>query len=323
MQKILKMIENEEIDVILICKLDRLSRSLSDIVGFIDLCLKHKVDLVSIKENIDMTTSMGRMFVYMMGVLAQFEREQISERTINGLKEKAKQGFYPHGNKVPYGFQKDKNHKLEVVQKEAEVIKEAMKMYAYDNKSEYDVSEYINEKYGKYFSPKNLRVFLEKPIHQGIVEVGGEEFAVVEPIFSSDDLQAMSQRRKLNIYSKKKYKYRNRIYINNILANHETTIKKLKAETKEYVYYRSGRNRISEVNIDSILNNKIGKNINEISSDRMEDLSIKLITNEITKMQFDTEFAKLTKKLNVQKKKISRIDIVMFDNEILKFDIKF
>lgn len=193
--------------MIIIYKFDRLTRSMVDLVNFIELCDKSNVSLISVHENLDMSTPIGRMQANMIGALAQFEREQISIRTIDGLQEKASQGQYPMGNKVPYGYRKDKEHRLYIVEEEVEVIKALLKYYAYDNLSEYIASELVNEKYHKYFSPKNVRAYLSKDIFKGTVVVGGKEFNIVEPIFSTEDLLALERRRELHIYTRQEYKF--------------------------------------------------------------------------------------------------------------------
>lgn len=205
MKEIISKIYNDEIEIIIIYKLDRLSRTLKDIINFIDLCLHNNVDLILIRENIDMTSPMGRMMVYMFGVMAQFEREQISERTVNGMREKVMQGYYPHGNKPPYGYRKNVEHKLYIIEHEARVIKEAMELYAYENLSEYHVSEHIKNKYDKLMSAKNLRNYLLKPIHFGQAVVAGKSYPVVEPIFYEEDRAMLEKRKILNAYTKKEY----------------------------------------------------------------------------------------------------------------------
>lgn len=75
-----------QVNVIVITKLDRVARSIRDLLAFVDWCQDHKIDIVAIHNNIDTTTSEGRLFLYVMGALSEFERELIEERTKEGRK---------------------------------------------------------------------------------------------------------------------------------------------------------------------------------------------------------------------------------------------
>ncbi len=74
------------------------------------------------------------MFIYITGLLGQFESEQISERTMTGLQQKASQGLYPFGA-VPYGYNLLENGTLKVNKQEKEKLLEAFDLYAYEFKS--------------------------------------------------------------------------------------------------------------------------------------------------------------------------------------------
>lgn len=268
-----------------------------------------------------MTNAMGRLMVYMIGVLAQFEREQISERTITGMMEKAQQGYYPHGNKAPYGYRKDKNHKLSIVPGEVKIIKEAFDLYVKQELSEYSVSDLVYKKYGKKLSAKNLRNFLNKNIHFGIVIVGGVEYKVVKPIFNLADKKALEKRRKLNEFSKKDYKYRNKVYINGTRALHSTTIKRTKkGETREYPYYlKKGVGYINEEEITKVISKKYATLINQNTSDSHSKIHLitkALVDGDITKKKFDVEYERLIKLISKQNE-ITRINITI-NNKVIE-----
>ena len=72
-------------DEVVVWKLDRVTRSLRDLVLFIDLLRERKAGLRSLTEPFDTTGSMGRMVAQMLGVIAEFERQIIVERTRAGL----------------------------------------------------------------------------------------------------------------------------------------------------------------------------------------------------------------------------------------------
>jgi site-specific DNA recombinase len=83
--KLLERIRRGEIARVVCIKLDRISRSAADLDQLVRLCVKHDVALVSLSEHVDTSTAAGRMFISLVGVFAQFERERIGERTSEAL----------------------------------------------------------------------------------------------------------------------------------------------------------------------------------------------------------------------------------------------
>jgi DNA invertase Pin-like site-specific DNA recombinase len=79
-------------DVVIVWKLDRLSRSLKDLLHILDKIGAAGADFRSLTEAIDTTTAAGRMLMQMLGAFAEFEREMIRERTRAGLEAAREQG---------------------------------------------------------------------------------------------------------------------------------------------------------------------------------------------------------------------------------------
>jgi site-specific DNA recombinase len=77
---LLVAIQRGDVSALYVCKLDRLCRSLADLLAIMRLCEKHKVALVSASEAIDTGSPAGRMMLSMLGAFAEFERARISER---------------------------------------------------------------------------------------------------------------------------------------------------------------------------------------------------------------------------------------------------
>jgi site-specific DNA recombinase len=101
--RVLGMIDSRAVDVVLVVKLDRLTRSTRDLGDLLDRLQAADVALVSLTENLDTSTASGRMIVGMLGVVAQWEREIISERTRDALhvKRSRRERFT---NVAPTGF---------------------------------------------------------------------------------------------------------------------------------------------------------------------------------------------------------------------------
>jgi DNA invertase Pin-like site-specific DNA recombinase len=79
-------------DVLVIYKLDRLSRSLKDLIEISDKLQQKNVGLVSLTQQIDTTTAIGKLFFHLLGAISELEREQILERTAAGLEVARKLG---------------------------------------------------------------------------------------------------------------------------------------------------------------------------------------------------------------------------------------
>ena len=105
LQSLIKDAERKNIDMVLVYKLDRLSRSQKDTLYLIeDVFDKHDVYFTSITENFDTSTPTGKAFLGILAVFAQFEREQIRERTMIGKGSRAQEGKW-HGSKwIPIGY---------------------------------------------------------------------------------------------------------------------------------------------------------------------------------------------------------------------------
>lgn len=102
-ERVLSMIEERTVDVVVIAKLDRLTRSMRDLDNLLDLVERQGVALVSLGEHLDTATAAGRMLVRILGVVAQWERETIGERTRDALRVKRARGER-FTNVAPTGF---------------------------------------------------------------------------------------------------------------------------------------------------------------------------------------------------------------------------
>lgn len=79
-------------DVVIVTQLDRLSRSLMDMLCLVEQFDQQGVELVSINESFDTTTRHGKLSFQIIGILAEYERDRIRERTMEGLKSARAQG---------------------------------------------------------------------------------------------------------------------------------------------------------------------------------------------------------------------------------------
>lgn len=97
MIELMKLIEARQIDVVVVHKVDRLSRSLVDFAKLIEHFDKHGVSFVSVTQNLDTSTSMGRLTLNVLLSFAQFEREIASERIREKIAASRRKGMWTCG----------------------------------------------------------------------------------------------------------------------------------------------------------------------------------------------------------------------------------
>jgi DNA invertase Pin-like site-specific DNA recombinase len=121
LQRLLADIEAGLIDVIVVYKIDRLSRSLMDFAKLVEIFDRNNVTFVSVTQSFNTTTSMGRLTLNILLSFAQFEREVIGERIRDKIAASRKRGMWMGGN-VPLGYRVE-NRKLVIVEEEAATVR--------------------------------------------------------------------------------------------------------------------------------------------------------------------------------------------------------
>ena len=101
-QRLLTLVNTGKVQAVVVAKLDRLTRSVKDLCGLLELFDKRKVALISVAESLDTGTAAGRLVITIMGAVSQWEREAIGERTKDALRHKRGNGERI-GN-IQYGY---------------------------------------------------------------------------------------------------------------------------------------------------------------------------------------------------------------------------
>lgn len=127
LQRLLEDVAAGKVDIILIYKIDRLTRSLSDFARIVDVLDKAGASFVSITQSFNTTTSMGRLTLNMLLSFAQFEREVTGERIRDKISASKRKGLWM-GGPVPLGYDVQ-DRKLVVNEEEAELVRHIMQRY--------------------------------------------------------------------------------------------------------------------------------------------------------------------------------------------------
>jgi site-specific DNA recombinase len=130
LQRLIREVKEGKIERVVVYKLDRLSRSQKDTLYLIeDVFNPFGVDFDSLMENMDTSTSMGRLMVGILSAFAQLERENIKERTSMGMQKRVEAGFWMGGGRIPYGYDYDKEQGILVPNEGAQKVRQIYDLY--------------------------------------------------------------------------------------------------------------------------------------------------------------------------------------------------
>jgi len=195
MQELLNDIKKEKINIILVYKIDRLTRSPKDFYQLIEVFDRYKVDFISITERFDTSTPSGRLFRNIMLTFAQFERELSSERTKDKMIERSKKGLW-NGGLVPYGYKKE-NKRLLINLKETEVIQLIYETYVTTGSLSKTYEELkrqeIKDRRGNPFSKSVIHYILRNIIYTGKIKYAENIYQGVHESIVSKDLFNLAQ----------------------------------------------------------------------------------------------------------------------------------
>jgi DNA invertase Pin-like site-specific DNA recombinase len=120
--KVQEAIHSGICDIVAVTAIDRLSRTLRDLLNILDEMEDSEVVFHSIREGLDTSTLMGKFGVHMMGAVAELEHGLIAERTKDGRAKRRRQGRLSSG-KPTYGYRADDNGHPEIVPDQADVVR--------------------------------------------------------------------------------------------------------------------------------------------------------------------------------------------------------
>jgi site-specific DNA recombinase len=197
LQRLLADIVVGKVNIVVVYKIDRLTRSLADFARMVEIFERHEVSFVSVTQAFNTTTSMGRLTLNVLLSFAQFEREVTGERIRDKIAASKKKGMWM-GGRPPLGYDVD-DRKLVVNRAEAETVRHVFTRYAalksvraLQDELERDgiVSKVRIDKYGRKTGGKPLAsgalyLMLQNPIYRGRIvhkdrSYPGQHAAIIE-----------------------------------------------------------------------------------------------------------------------------------------------
>jgi len=215
LQQLLEHIEARQVDCVMVYKVDRLSRSLLDFARLMDRFEQRSVSFVSVTQQFNTTTSLGRLTLNILLSFAQFEREIISERTRDKMSAARRKGKWVGGTPV-LGYDVDpRGGRLVVNPSEARRVREIFELYRSHRSLAVVVAELAQRGWatkswksrrgirhtGRPFTKASLRLLLTNATYGGNVNYRGvvyqgEHPAIIEPAFWEDVNSDFSERRR-------------------------------------------------------------------------------------------------------------------------------
>lgn len=181
-KKMLEDIETnkDEISYVLVFKLSRFGRNAADVLNSLQLMQDYGVNLICVEDGIDSSKEAGKLMISVLSAVAEIERENILVQTMEGRRQKAREGKW-NGGFAPYGY-KLVNGKLEIEETEAEAIRIIFDKYANTDVGAGGVALYL-ERQGIHkvarqngtntlFDAHLIRQILDNPVYCGKIAFG-------------------------------------------------------------------------------------------------------------------------------------------------------
>jgi DNA invertase Pin-like site-specific DNA recombinase len=197
LRQIMADIEAGRVGVVVVYKVDRLTRSLADFAKIIEHFDKYKVSFVSVTQHFNTTSSMGRLTLNVLLSFAQFEREVTGERIRDKIAASKKKGMWM-GGIVPLGY-KVVDRKLLIEEPEVVtvriVFREFLRLGSVRRLSEWLRANNIRTRRGNYFLRGPLYTMLRNPVYLGLIRhrteiYPGEHAGIIDQI-SWDKAQSL------------------------------------------------------------------------------------------------------------------------------------
>ncbi len=250
LQELLEDIRKGEVNMIVVYKIDRLTRSLLDFSKMIEVLDTYHCSFVSVTQNFNTADSMGRLMLNVLLSFAQFEREISGERIRDKVAMSRKKGMWT-GGRVPLGYDVE-NKKLVVNEKEVKIVRKIFDLFnnGYDLLQICDELKSLNmhpkqfksKESPREFKPAYLDYILHNPIYIGLMPFKGQTYqGQHEAIISEEDFKKAASAKKSFVRTKQTMP--NEGLLNNLLecgcCESKMRISSTQKAGKRYRYYVS------------------------------------------------------------------------------------
>ena len=177
-KQLLQDATENKFDLVIVWKLNRISRKLLDILNIVELLNKHNIAFRSLTENFETETPSGKLQLNIMGAIGEFERETIAENVKMGLLARAKEGRWNGGVVLGYDLvelnnegKKRKNTVLKINEKEANTVRRIFELYSQGHGYKAVVNRINKEghktKRNGEFAVSTVKEILQNPVYIG------------------------------------------------------------------------------------------------------------------------------------------------------------
>lgn len=276
-------------DVVLVYKLDRLSRSQKDTLYLVeDVFKKNGVDFASIQENFDTSTPLGMAMLGIMATFAQLERETIKERMSLGRRGRMQKGLWRAGSNVPTGYDYIAGQ-LVIREDEAQQIRKIFELYLQGwtiNRIKHYMHENYTNRYSSWAQASAVSTTLRNPLYIGMLPCSNGDVTkgIHEPIIDRvtfDRVQTMLKQRSEHFDPQLKHPFKATHLLTGITYCGECGGRVSCVSTHKYSYYGCHRKH------DGDPRHKIAPKC-QTAKYRIEKLDA-LIIGEIKKLSFDEQ----------------------------------
>ena len=174
--------DRDEVDFILVFKLSRFGRNAADVLNSLQYIQDFGVNLICVEDGIDSSKDSGKLTITVLSAVAEIERENILVQTMEGRRQKAREGKW-NGGQAPFGYELDsKNGALTVNPKEAEIVRIIFSKFVNEGLGADSICDYLNQHgYQKkkvkknelnYFSRGFIMKILDNPVYIGKIAYG-------------------------------------------------------------------------------------------------------------------------------------------------------
>src|SRR5690625_363052 len=321
LQQLINDIKRGYIKRVIIYRLDRLTRSLRDLMNLLHLFEEHNCELHSTYENIDTSTPSGRMLVQVLGIIAEWESANTSMRVKNSMMLQAQSGKWM--STPPYGFDL-KNGKLIINEKEKKLINKAFNLILEKGYSFASAEDYMNKHYGTNWKQDFLTRKIDQQSTIGNMYRNGKVFYNThEPLTDKETINRLKEIKKSRIVRRSNVAHDDlfRLRIRCYICNSRLSLNAHKRKTRYYYNYHSTqcfKKKRGSVSVsETTLEDALLRYMQQVKLTDLDKVNVEKTDTETQRDELNNRLIELNKK----KDRIQRawINEMMSDEDLQKY----